>query len=92
MKIDAAFRGRLKKKLLAELKKEHEREVTVRTALPLSPVQLSELQKAVPSLAHAELHNEVDQSIVAGMVIVDGSKIIDMSVKGSLQNLVATLI
>lgn len=92
MKIDASFRSRLKKKLLTELATEQKREVVVRSVLPLTESQLMELVEAVPSLAQAEIRNEIDASLIGGLVLIDGSKIIDMSIKGSLQGLVATLI
>jgi F0F1-type ATP synthase delta subunit len=92
MKIDASFRSRLKKKLLTELATEQKREVVVRSVLPLTESQLKELVEAVPTLSQAEIRNEIDASLIGGLVLIDGSKIIDMSIKGSLQGLVATLI
>ncbi len=91
MKIDPSVRSRLRKKLIQELKNPSQRVVTVKTAVELSSDQLENVKKAVPQLESAELHNEVDSSIVGGMVIVDGSKIIDLSIKGSLQDLMTTL-
>ena len=92
MKINAAVRSRLKKKLIKELKGSHERNVVVKTAVALEDADLNRLQEAVPELQHTQMTNEVDESIIAGMVIIDGSKIIDISVKGSLSDLVGKLL
>lgn len=92
MTIDPAVRARLKKRLIKELKGPQQRHVVVKTAVKIGKAELSSLQKAVPELKDAQLTNEVDKEIIGGMVIIDGSKIIDVSLKGKLQDLIGNLL
>lgn len=92
MKINPALRNRLKKRIVQELKNPSKRIVTVKSAVEMSEADLEALVSAVPQIKDAELQNVVDESIVGGLVIVDGSKIIDVSLKGKLDEIVATLL
>lgn len=92
MKINPALRNRLKKRIVQELKNPSKRIVTVKSAVEMNEAEMDALAQAVPQIKDAELHNVVDESIVGGLVIVDGSKIIDVSLKGKLDEIVATLL
>lgn len=92
MKIDATVRSSLRKKILKELQSPQNRFITVRSAYKMNETELSSLQKAIPEMHDAHLTNEVDPEIIAGVIIVDGSKIIDYSVKGRLNELVSSLL
>lgn len=92
MKIDAAIRSNLRKKIMKELKSPQNRTVTVRSAYAMSSSELAQLQKSLPEMESAHLTNEVDPELIAGVIIVDGSKIIDYSVKGRLNELVSSLL
>lgn len=92
MKIDAAVKSDLRKKIMRELKSPQNRIVTVRSAYPMSNAELTKLQKTLPEMQSAHLINEVDPEIIAGMIIIDGSKIIDFSIKGRLNELVSSLL
>lgn len=92
MKIDPALRNRLKKRIVQELKNPSKRVVTVKSAFELSKTDLEALAQAVPQIQDAELHNIVDSRIMGGLIIVDGSKIIDVSLKGKLNDIVETLL
>jgi len=92
MKIDAAVKSDLRKKIMKELKSPQNRTVTVRSAYPMSNAELTQLQKTLPEMQSAHLTNEVDPEIIAGMIIIDGSKIIDYSIKGRLDELVSSLL
>lgn len=92
MKIDATIRSNLRKKIMKELQSPQNRFVTVRSAYKMSEAELSSLQKSIPEMHDAHFTNEVDPEIIAGVIIVDGSKIIDYSVKGRLNELVTSLL
>jgi F0F1-type ATP synthase delta subunit len=45
-----------------------------------------------PKLHSAQLVNEIDSSLIGGVVIVDGSMILDYSIKGKMNELVDSLL
>ncbi len=92
MKIDAAIRTNLRKKIIKELNSPQNRTVIVRSAYKMSEGEISQLKQALPDMQTAHLTNEVDPEIIAGVILVDGSKIIDYSVKGRLDELVTSLL
>lgn len=92
MKINPALRSRLRKKILQEVKKPSGRTVTVKSAVKMTAKDIITLQKSLPELKDAKITNEVDKDILGGLIIVDGSKIIDVSIKGKIETLVNSLL
>lgn len=92
MKINAAIRSRLRKKLIQEIKSPQNREVIVKSAYPMAESELKKIQAAMPGLESAIMKHHVDENVIGGVVIIDGSKIIDYSVKGRLDELVTSLL
>lgn len=88
MKISKDLRNRLKKKIIEAIKNPESREVVVRTPYKMSSEELDEMKSILPSLKQAILKNEVDASLIGGLVIVDGSMILDYSVKGKINNVI----
>lgn len=91
MKINASLKARLKKNLLAQIKNPTERDVVVTSAYPLTKTEMSQLEKA-EFLKGARLTNTVDQNLIGGVVITDGSRIIDLSLKGKMQGIIDSLL
>ena len=92
MKINASIRSRLRKKLIQEMRSPQNREVIVKSAHPMSDGDLKKIQAAMPGLESAVIKHHVDENVIGGVVIIDGSKIIDYSVKGRLDELVTSLL
>ena len=68
------------------------RDVYVQSAIPLVEEEKKSLLTAVPQLTSANVVYEVRPEIIGGIIIRDGSKIIDLSVRGSLDTIVQSLI
>lgn len=85
MKIDPQLKSELKKYLLEKM--QQERVVHIVSPYPLSENEMSKLKNNFAMLKDARIENEVDKSLVAGVVIKFGSQMIDLSIKGELQEL-----
>ena len=92
MKIDEKLRNKIRKKIIKELKSPKERHITIKTAIAMTSNDIDTLTQALPELQGATIRNEIDNEIIGGLVIVDGSKIVDMSIKGRLQDLTTQLL
>ena len=57
------------------------------SAAPVKETHLSELAKLVPDYKDAEVVNTQDPQILAGVILVDSSKMIDLSLDRALHNL-----
>jgi F-type H+-transporting ATPase subunit delta len=85
MKIDPQLKSELKKYLLEKM--QQERVVHIVSPYLLSENEMSKLKNNFAMLKDARIENEVDKSLVAGVVIKFGSQMIDLSIKGELQEL-----
>lgn len=86
MKIDPKVKNELKIKLkdaLANIKKR----ITVISSYKLNETDINELYEVFPQLRQAQVDYLVDEDLIAGFIIKIGSKVIDLSLKGRLQNL-----
>lgn len=92
MKISSNLRTIIKKRVIEAIKSPNAREVIVRTPFKLSDDELSVMKSELPQLKEAQLTNEVDTSLIGGMVIVDGSMILDYSIKGKMNEIVDSLL
>jgi F0F1-type ATP synthase delta subunit len=91
MKINATLKAKLKKNLIDQIKHPGERDVTVTSAFPLTKDELAKLGKT-DFLKDAHLQNKVDQDLIGGLVITDGSRIVDMSLKGKMNDIIDSLL
>lgn len=85
MKIDPS----IKKDLAARLKEDlaqKKKQVVLVSAYKLDKQELAAIMAKVPDLKKAQVRYEVDPSIIAGYVIRVGSKVLDLSVAGQLNN------
>jgi len=81
--------SRIKKDLRNYLKNLIEKEknlIKIVSVYPLSKQEISDLANFF-SISSAEIENIIDPSIIGGIVINQGSKIIDLSIKNRLQNI-----
>lgn len=74
-------------KLLADTRNEFE--ATVRTAAALSPQQAEQLSARLAGLAGGKVHLNVqeDKSLIGGLTVQMGSRLIDLSIRSKLQRL-----
>lgn len=91
MKINAALKARLKKNLIDQIKHPGDRDVLITSAYPLTKDELSKLGKT-DFLKDAHLENKVDESLIGGLIITDGSRIVDMSLKGKMNTIIDSLL
>jgi F-type H+-transporting ATPase subunit delta len=85
MSLDPHLKEELKKFLLKKIREESEI-LTVTSAHPLTPAQEAEIKTLIPD-GKKEMNTEIDTSLIAGVILKKGSKILDLSLKGRLQNL-----
>jgi F0F1-type ATP synthase delta subunit len=86
MKIDPAIKDDLRKFLNKKIAEE-ENAVTVISADPLDESSVKMIEEVVPEMRSAHMRFEVDPSIMAGVIIRRGSRQIDLSLKGTLEQL-----
>ncbi len=66
--------------------------VTVKTAYALADAEEKELRNVFPELREAKIEKKVDDSIIAGFVLEEGSTLFDASVRGRLKSVVSALV
>lgn len=86
MKIDPHVKEELKKFLEHKIVEEKKR-VTVLSAYSLSKEELNQITTLFPYLRESSLVNRVDPDVIAGIVIMFGTKRIDLSIGTQLKNL-----
>ncbi len=92
MKIDPALKTDLKNYIRERLtNKTGQAYVTIVAPYELGAEELNLLKKKIHLLENAHISVEVDKSIMAGVVIKYGSRMIDLSLRSELQKLQHTL-
>lgn len=86
MKISARLKEDLKRYLLRRRLEEAEK-VTIVSAYKLSAKEVENIKKRIPDIKKSEVHVEVDESLMAGVLVQKGSKIIDLTLRGRMQSL-----
>ena len=86
MKLNPQLKSELKEYITKRL---HDQTTYVEVVSPyqLTQSELDDLKQNIPVLHHARLENTVDRSILAGVIIKFGSKMIDLSINGELQDI-----
>lgn len=90
MKINPQLKEELKKRMQGFIASEKEK-VTVYSVYPLEKEELSSLLGSNKELRGREHSNVIDTSLIGGVVIQFGSKIIDLSIKHLLQTFQKTI-
>ncbi|PIY69329.1 hypothetical protein COY90_01240 [Candidatus Roizmanbacteria bacterium CG_4_10_14_0_8_um_filter_39_9] len=90
MKINPQLKEELKKRMQVFVRTEKEK-VTVYSVYPLAAGEVSSLLAANDELKGREYSNVIDTSLIGGVIIRFGSKIIDLSLKHLLQTFQKTI-
>lgn len=86
MRINPKLKGELKKFVLDKIRSDHER-IVVYSSVRLSKDDVGILKSKFSGISFQNAQYCIDESLLAGVMIKVGSKIIDCSVKGTLSNL-----
>lgn len=86
MKIDQQLKKELKEYIQDKLH-QSKKTVTIVSSYPMNQNEIEGLRKQIPFLDGVRIVNTVDESILAGVVIKFGTKMIDLSLKTELQSL-----
>lgn len=89
MRIDPTIKEDLKRYLLEKLD-EKKRIVTILSPYPLEADDIEEIKSKFEYLHHAHIENVIDKSLLAGFVIMFGTKMIDVSLKRKIGDIVET--
>ena len=86
MKINPDTKQEIKKLIQRKIEQEKER-VTVYSAIELSQQEKKEVTSKLSLTGVSEISYILDPKLIAGIVVHKGSKILDLSLAGKLQNL-----
>lgn len=86
MKIKPRLKEDLKKFLLLKLKEEA-KIVTLITSHKLTTEQVNEIKSLFPRIKEKQLKFQIDENLMAGFIIKEGSKITDLSLKSNLNKI-----
>lgn len=86
MKISPGVKNDLKRFLVRTLR-ERDEEVTVLSACKLDKTDMDMVFKMLKGVDKDAVHVEVDPTLMAGIVIKKGSKVLDLSLKAQLEQL-----
>ncbi len=86
MKIKPRLKEEVKKYLL-EKQQEEKNKVVITSAHKLTENELKLIQDLVPEIRGKKIDEEIDDSLIAGVIIRRGSKIWDLSLKQQLMSL-----
>ena len=86
MNLDPTITEDLTKYLEQKLR-DRKNEVVVVSAYKLDQDEIALIHEKIPQLKEAHIQNEVDPSVIAGIVINFGSKTIDLSLRRELHQL-----
>ncbi len=86
MKIKARLKENLKKYLIDKIRQEQEN-ITITSATELSKEELTSLIKQFDFLKGKPITNIVDNNILAGVIISQGSRVLNLSLRFLLKNL-----
>jgi len=59
--------------------------VLVYSSYPLSNEDMVEIKRQIPAMANAQIDNQIDKKLLAGVVIKIGSLVIDQSLRTKIQ-------
>lgn len=86
MRINPKLKGELKKYLMDKMKSDRQK-VVVYSSVKLSVDDIQTLKSKFSNISFQNAEYQIDESLLAGVMIKVGSKVIDCSVKGTLSNL-----
>jgi len=83
MKIKPRLKEELRKYLLNKLREESKK-ATLISSHKLTSEQVDEIKLKFPSIKEKKLELKVDEDLLAGFILKEGSKITDLSIKSKL--------
>ncbi len=86
MKISPGIKNDLKRFLVRTLR-ERDEQVTVTSACKLDSSAMNQIYEMLRGVDKNAVHVEIDETLMAGIVIRKGSKVIDLSLKTQLEQL-----
>ncbi|OIP86080.1 hypothetical protein AUK04_00770 [Candidatus Roizmanbacteria bacterium CG2_30_33_16] len=86
MKIDPEVKNRLKQLLKKEVEKINKM-VVIKSAYQLDKNEIDMVFRALPEFYGMPYETIIDQEIMAGIIVQQGSKIYDLSLSGQLKSL-----
>lgn len=86
MKIKPRLKEEIKKYLLTK-QQEERKKATITAAYHLNEVEISKLKEIFPALKGRKIIQQIDESIIAGLIIKYESKVVDLSLRQRLSNL-----
>lgn len=86
MRIKPRLKEDLKKFLLFKLEEEA-KIVTLISSHKLTIEQIEEIKQVFPRIKNKQLKQEVNETLMAGFIIKEGSKITDLSLKSNLNKI-----
>lgn len=86
MRINSKLKGELKKYLLDKIRADHQK-VVVYSSVKLSSSDVQTIKSKFSNISFQNAEYQIDESLLAGIILKVGSKVIDYSVKGALTNL-----
>jgi F0F1-type ATP synthase delta subunit len=64
---------------------------TVMSGYKLSKSEIDDIKSLIPALKDVRIENEVDSRIFSGLIIKVGTRLLDLTLNGALQNLRKTM-
>lgn len=86
MKIKPRLKDDLKKFLLLKLGEES-KVVTLISSHKLTNEQIEDIKERFPRIKNKEIVLEINENLMAGFILKEGSKITDLSLKSNLNNI-----
>ena len=86
MKIKPRLKEELRKYLLFKLS-EDSKNVTIISSHNLSDEQIQNIKIKFPSIQNKKISVEINENLMAGFIIKEGSKITDLSLKSSINKI-----
>ena len=86
MRIKPRLKEDLKKFLLFKLEEEA-KIVTLISSHKLTIEQIEEIKQVFPRIKNKQLKQEVNETLMAGFIIKEGSKVTDLSLKSNLNKI-----
>lgn len=86
MKIDPRLKEDLKEYIVKKMKEEGEK-LIITSATRLSKEDLAHIQKTFSHMRITSIEQHIDESVLGGVILEQGTRMVDLSLRGLLQKL-----
>lgn len=83
MKINPQLKEELKRHLETEIQKTKEK-IIIFSSYLMGQEEINALLQCFPDIKHTTVENVIDSSLIGGIIIQYGSKIVDLSIRSAL--------